>query len=371
MNTRRTALPCLLFCLLSSFVMAAVAQPSPAKKIVLIAGAITGHPKETHEYEKSVILLKHLLESSPELQGRVRIEAHFKGWPKDPATLDDADTIVVISDGCDRKETDHPFYVGDHMRVIEKQMKRGCGLVQYHWTTFNPSRFHDSITEWVGGYFDYETGPGPRKWYSAIQTWTGPVKLGDTTHAILRGVQPFELEEEFYYRLRFRENDARLKPILLTRPPGENQDHIVAWAVERQDGGRGFATTGGHFYKDWWMPDFRKLMLNAIVWSAKIDVPENGVTSDPAAKIKALILTGHNHPAHDWRATTAALILALEQDPRLVVDVTENVEDIASARIRDYDLWVMNYCNWDKPGLSEAAKANFVTYLNAGGGVAV
>ena len=34
------------------------------KKIVLIAGTITGHPKEAHEYEKNVILLKHLLDAS-------------------------------------------------------------------------------------------------------------------------------------------------------------------------------------------------------------------------------------------------------------------------------------------------------------------
>ena len=371
MRTRAsTSLHWALFLLLFNASAADAPSAIKAKKIVLIAGAITGHPKEAHEYEKSVVLLKHLLDTSPNLQGKIRTEAHFKGWPRDASTLDDADTIVIISDGCDRKEIDHPLYVGDHMQIIEKQMKRGCGFVQYHWATFNPSRFHDRITEWVGGYFDYETGSGPKKWYSAIQTWTGPVKLG-SSHPILRGVKPFELQEEFYYRLRFRDNDARLKPILLTRPPGEKEDHIVAWAVERQEGGRGFGTTGGHFYQDWWLPDFRKLLLNAIVWSAKVEVPEGGVQSDKAEKIKTLILTGYNHPAHDWRTTTAALILALEQDPRMIVHVTENVEALADRRIHDYDLLVMNYCNWDKPGLSESAKENFVKYLNEGGGLSV
>jgi len=67
------------------------------KKIVLIAGPITGHPKEAHEYEKNVVLLKHLLETSPDLRGRVKVEAHFKGWPVDPVTLDDADPIFLFS----------------------------------------------------------------------------------------------------------------------------------------------------------------------------------------------------------------------------------------------------------------------------------
>src|SRR5437867_3807707 len=234
--------PFLLLCFLCSFVSLEAGKP---KKIVLIAGPITGHPKEAHEYEKSVILLKHLLDTSSNLKGVVT-EAHFKGWPQNPSTLDDADTIVMISDGSDRHETDHPLYVGDHLKVIEKQMKRGCGFVQFHWTTFHPSRFHDQITEWVGGYFDYETGTAPNKWHSAIQTWTGSVTIGAAKHPISRGVHPFQLQEEFYYRIRFRENDQRLQPIVLTRPPGETQDQIVGWSVERKERGRGFGSTGGH-----------------------------------------------------------------------------------------------------------------------------
>src|SRR5207249_10508493 len=175
------------------------------------------------------------------------------------------------------------------------------------------------------------------------------------------------------------------------RPPKETNDFAVGWAVERADGGRGFGFTGGHFYANWWNPDFRRLILNAIVWTAKLDVPEEGVRSEPFERFKALILTGHNHPAHDWRATTAALILALEQDPRAIVHVSENIEDLAttpprSARrednstppphvggynIFDYDLLVLNYCNWERPGLSDAAKSNFIRYLKNGGGLAI
>src|SRR3954466_13107624 len=70
------------------------AEPQ-ARKIVLIAGPITGHSKHAHEYEKNVILLKHLLDTCPNVKG-IKTEAHFKGWPEDERTLDDADTIVMI-----------------------------------------------------------------------------------------------------------------------------------------------------------------------------------------------------------------------------------------------------------------------------------
>src|SRR5688572_858006 len=89
-----------------------------SKKIVLIAGALDSHPRDTHEYEKNVVLLKHCLETSLK---DVRVEAHFDGWPADPRTLDDADTIFLTSGGCDRRLEDHPLYVGDRLAQLEKQ----------------------------------------------------------------------------------------------------------------------------------------------------------------------------------------------------------------------------------------------------------
>jgi hypothetical protein len=169
---------------------ASAAGPGSTRKIVLIAGPLDSHPRETHEYEKNVILLKHCLDTSPDLKG-VTVEAHFHGWPANPTTLDDAATILLTSGGSDRKETDHPLYVGERFEQLARQMRRGCGLVLFHWSTFNPRRVHEQITEWVGGYFDYENGTAPNKWFSAIQTreWTTAVATPD--HPVARGVQPF------------------------------------------------------------------------------------------------------------------------------------------------------------------------------------
>lgn len=345
------------------------AEPGAPKKIVLIAGPITGHGKHTHEYEKSVILLKHLLDTSPSTKGKVAVETHFKGWPTDEKTLDDAATIVMISDGGDRNATDHPLYVGERFQTLERQMKRGCGFVQFHWTTFNPSRVHDQITEWVGGYFDYEKGPAANKWFSAISTWDANVTLGNAEHPVARGVKPFTAREEFYYNLRFRDGDDRIKPIWLTKPPGQQKDHVVAWAVERKDGGRGFGTTGGHFFQNWWDDNFRRTILNAIVWTARVEVPDSGVVSTMEEPIRVLIVTGHNHPAHDWRKTTAVLIPVLEQDPRVWVEVTENPEDLAT--MKRHDALVLNYSSWDRPGLSDAAKAGLKKFLDDGGGLSI
>jgi hypothetical protein len=55
------------------------------------------------------------------------------------------------------------------------------------------------------------------------------------------------------------------------------REEVLAWAVERPDGGRGFGFTGAHFHNNFGNPDFRTLVLNAIVWSAKLDVPSAGI----------------------------------------------------------------------------------------------
>ncbi len=250
------------------------------KKIVLIAGKKTHGPGE-HEYVKTVNLLKVMLDHAPNLKG-VKTEIHYDGWPADPTTLNDANVILIYADGTDDKEDHDPLFVGDHWSVIEKQMKRGCGLMVLHYSTFAPKRYGSQFMELVGGYFDYENGKpgvsGRDAWYSDIKTETAMVRPV-ATHPIAQGLTPFELHEEFYFKMHFQENDHRLKPVLNVSITGVAKEQTIAWTVERNDGGRGFGFTGGHFYNNWEISNYRKLILNAIVWTAGATVPAGGVES--------------------------------------------------------------------------------------------
>jgi hypothetical protein len=58
---------------------------------------------------------------------------------------------------------------------------------------------------------------------------------------------------------------------------GEKQ--VVAWARQRPDGGRGFGFTGAHFHWTWADDDNRKLVLNALAWITKLEIPPDGVPS--------------------------------------------------------------------------------------------
>jgi len=298
------------------------AERPGTKKVVLIAGPKSHGPvgNGIHDYPWSVRLLKVMLDNS-NVRDKLRVEYHLDGWPQDPATLDDADTIMVISDGRDGDKYQEAPHLQDPVKVawIEKQVKRGCGFMTFHFSTFAPDSQASRILHWSGGYFDWETD-GERKWYSAIKTEDTRVTLPHAGHPVCRGIKPFPLRDEFYFNIRFQQGDDRLKGILeVPSLPGREPDgRLVAWAREREDGGRGFGTTCGHFYDNRKSPSFRKLILNAIAWTAVLDVPDGGVeaafyehkqirlalagmsgTGQAAEEkpIRVLVVTGHQYPA--------------------------------------------------------------------------
>ena len=54
---------------------------------------------------------------------------------------------------------------------------------------------------------------------------------------------------------------------------------VVAWAFERDGGGRALGFTGAHYLVSLDEPGLRRLLLNSILWTAGIDVPAGGARS--------------------------------------------------------------------------------------------
>jgi len=365
-------------CLLTAgLILMSGATPPRAKKIVLIAGA-KSHAPGAHEYLKSVKLLKVLLDRSPNV-GKLRTEVHFNGWPEDAATLDTADTIVIISEGQPGdKNPPVPFMTSERMKVMEKQMQRGCGIVTIHYTTFITYAFVDQILEWQGGYYEWK-GPPERR--SAIKTLETDLKLGAPDHPISNGLQPFKFKDEYYYKLRFRENDPRLKPILQVPALSEvPEQQIVAWAVERQGGGRSFATTTGHFFENWKNDSYRKLMLNAIFWTAGGEVPAGGVQStyvDPTVvdqalltkPIPALLVMGADPTDPQAADRSAAIISALNSEtPRFQMKIVAKLEPEDLSR---YKLVLVSHNDLPGFGLSANSRKRLIHYVKRGGGLSL
>ncbi len=258
------------------------------KKVVFIAGT-KSHGWNQHEHYAGCMLLAKRLERAAQESGLPIVTTVYRdGWPADPTALDNADTVVSYCDGGDR----HYLHVnGD---AFEEVMRRGVGLVCIHYGVEVPKGISGQrFLNWIGGYFELNWSVNPH-WVANFDE----IPL----HEVTRGVKPFELKDEWYYHMRFAPEMSRVTPILtalppessLSRPDGphegnadvrkavleDKQPQHMAWAFTRGDGqGRGFGFTGGHFHYNWQNDDFRKLVLNAIVWTAHGEVPENGVQS--------------------------------------------------------------------------------------------
>ena len=253
------------------------------KKIVFLAGTPSHGPGE-HEHRAGCLLLQSCLAGVPGVTSVVCTN----GWPTDESVFDGAAAVVIYSDGA----KGHPLLQGERLKTIGALMAKGVGLACLHFA-IEPTQEEGEkeFVDWIGGAFSVNWSVNP-DWRADFTTLP--------RHPVTRGVKPFRCLDEWYFNMRFREGMKGVTPILSAVAPESTMEHPdglhsgnpavrdavkrgepqhVAWATERANGGRGFGFTGGHYHKNWGEENFRKLVLNAILWIAKAEVPPDGVTS--------------------------------------------------------------------------------------------
>jgi type 1 glutamine amidotransferase len=257
------SITCAVVLALTLLASAGYSQGRRQAKIVLIAGRPSHGPGD-HEFNAGVTLLADCLRK---VRGVEPVIVRG-GWPTDESVFDGARSVVFYMDGGDR----HPMILENRLQTMKKLMDKGVGLACLHYAVeFPKGQVGDQILDWLGGY--YETGYSTNPHNDVLLT---PAE----SHPITRGVKPFQALDEWYYRIRFRPNDGRVTPVLTAILPKDSTNkETVAWATQRADGGRAFGFTGAHVHKNWGKDDFRKLVLNAILWTARLDVPREGVAS--------------------------------------------------------------------------------------------
>lgn len=247
------------------------------KKIVLVAGRMSHGPGD-HEFFAGCAILMKLLQQTP---GVFPVMVR-DGWPKKPETFDNAAAVVFYMDG----GNGHPILNGSRKDVVQKLMDKGVGFVNLHYAVEYPKSASDHVFQWLGGY--YETG------FSTNPHWDADF-TSFPEHAVTRGVKPFKIRDEWYFNIRFKPEAKNVTTILQSTPPDavrrtkaaaehKGRSETVAWTFERTDGGRSFGFTGGHTHTNWGNEHFRRLVTNAILWTAKVEVPKEGakVELDPS-----------------------------------------------------------------------------------------
>jgi type 1 glutamine amidotransferase len=222
---------------------------------VLFIGKAPDHAFGTHMYMHTQTMLAKCLQLTEGVETVVS-----EGWPDDPATLKDVRTIVLYSSPGAEFLLDGPGSAPLH-----QLMRKGVGLVTIHWASAVREKNLDRLGE---RWMDYLGG----SWVSnyGLSTDTAMLKQLVADHPVCRGWEEYKLFDEYY-----------LKPVIKAGTPllqvtTKGEEVTVGWTYERDDNGRAYATTLGHFYKNFQVEAFRRTIVNAILWSAYVEVPPEG-----------------------------------------------------------------------------------------------
>lgn len=263
-----------------------LAGPDDDKTVLCFVSHKASHGYGQHEYAAGSRLIGTWLEQSyPD----AKIECRYSiDWPEDPDTFfKDADTVVFFCSG------GNSHLVNGHVPEFDVVMRTGAGLACLHYgveVPIGPSA--KGMLAWMGGYFETNWSVNPH-WVASFEAYPG--------HPSANGLKPFQIDDEWYFHMRFVEGMQGVTPILSAIAPPETmkredgphsgnpavreavakgEPQHVAWVYERGEDyrkGRGFGFTGLHYHWNWEEDSFRKTVLNGVAWTARLPVPENGV----------------------------------------------------------------------------------------------
>jgi len=246
------------------------------KNILFLAGK-PSHGSGDHEFRAGCMLLADKLnQSGLPLKAKV----HSYGWPEDESIFNDVDACIIYADAGGR--------FGENYAFLDQKVKEGMGIMFMHYGVHPSKEIGEKyFMPWIGGFMETGFSVNPH-WIAELKPVPG--------EEISKGIPHFKAFDEFYYNMRFptKEQDPASKPLVMATPKPEvmiryinlwnqngvdgfNKPQALMWGREPETGGRGVGFVGGHYHKNWAIDAFRQLVMNAIVWCARMDIPDGGV----------------------------------------------------------------------------------------------
>jgi hypothetical protein len=250
------------------------------RKIVFVADTAPHGARGNHEFLAAAIYLARTINAH-------YADAYAVVYTKDkwPKELKHADAVIVLlNHGGSAVNT-----------AVKEASERGAGFMAIHYgVEVNKGEQGQHYLKWLGGYFEP---------FWSVNPWWTPDFKEIPKHEVTRGVKPFTVNDEWYYHMRFVDDMKGVTPILAAVPPLNTIDgggkkttshggnpavweevsagkkQVMAWAYDRPDGGRGFGITGLHKHDNLANDNLRTLLLNAVAWVSKLEVPAGGISS--------------------------------------------------------------------------------------------
>ena len=236
---------------------------NPPKKVLLI-GQQRDHPPGAHQYMAGLRVLAKGLERCPDLE--VSIMQADEPWPEGPRALGNVDCLVLsLGQGGRWIQNDPP-----RLAAIQQLADNDTGIVAIHWAIgAQDGKYITPYREMIGGVH----GGEDRKY---IFTESDLVPLAPR-HPVMTGVPGLKIKDEWYYQLKMSPQ-GQVVPLLAALI--DDQRETVAWAYTRPNGGRSFGFSGMHYHENWQNESLRRMIVQAVLWTLKLPIPEQGIPVD-------------------------------------------------------------------------------------------
>lgn len=245
---------------------------SKKKKIVFIGGVDT-HGPGAHDHCAGAAFLKSALDQASNIsEHKIETVLYQDKLPDDLSELNDAAALIIMWEGWDKHLVNSKNQ--NIFNKLKELMNKGVGIMNLHAATAVSNDVENEFIKWTGGNkkIKYSTHP---------MTANVTANIVAAKHPITRGVGKLLFKrEEFYRKVMFSSDHGKITPILQASPAvGLSHEQTIAWAYERHNGGRSLSCTGPHFHESFNHMEFRKLLLNAVLWVSGIEPPKEGVLS--------------------------------------------------------------------------------------------
>ncbi len=315
--------------ILRIFLLLLLALPSAVlaapKHLLIVGQSPDGHPPTTHEFMAGARLLQKLLAPfSDEVETTV-VKAD-EPWPEGPGLIDAADGIALfVTQGGRWMQTDPARYA-----ALKRLAERKGGIAAFHWSVgaYDP-QFIPGQVALLGG-----SRGGPQRKYKVLDNDVH-LSVAERAHPVLRGLSDFHINDEFYYHLDLAAPSPAFHPLLTT--PIDGNEEVIGWAVDRADGGRSFGYVGMHFHSNWARPEYRRLAVQAALWTLGLPIPEAGAAVEVDPKDLELPPAPEAKPPGEkgepaggkWRVSDSVIPEA-EPGSRLVCGLAHTREKLAT-----------------------------------------
>jgi type 1 glutamine amidotransferase len=242
------------------------AGESRPKRLLIVGQGPDGHPPTTHEFMPGARVLVELLKPYKDLQATM-VNADDP-WADGPKLIDQADGIVMlVTQGAQWMQMEPQRHA-----ALKRLAARGAAIAALHWSVGAKD------AKYIQGQLDLlgATRGGPQRKYLVLAT---ELKRVVPAHPILSGIGDLKVYDELYYAL---DRVPGIQPLFTAEIEGK--DEMAAWSWERTDGGRSFGFVGLHFHSNWQLPEYRRFVVQGVLWSLRLPIPVGGVNVDIDSK---------------------------------------------------------------------------------------